>query len=142
MILFLDGQRTELSCGPLDRLVDVLRGVDAATKQGCDEGACGSCTVLLDGKAVLSCTTPAAAAEGHRVTTVAQEGDALVQRVRQHLLALGAVQCGFCAPGLLMTVASWQGQVPDDVAAAIVGHICRCHGYRGLVQAIEAARGD
>jgi carbon-monoxide dehydrogenase small subunit len=66
--------------------------------------------------------------------------DPLVQRVRQQLLAIGAVQCGFCAPGLLVTVASWRGRMPDDLRSAICGHVCRCTGYGGLIRALEAAR--
>jgi aerobic-type carbon monoxide dehydrogenase small subunit (CoxS/CutS family) len=142
MVLFLDGQRKDVDCRPLDRLVDVLRRLDPGTKEGCSEGACGACTVLLDNKAVLSCTTPAAAADGRRVTTVASVSGPLVERVRQELLAIGAVQCGFCAPGLMVTVASWQDEVPQDLEGAIAGHLCRCTGYQGLFEAIEAAAGE
>jgi carbon-monoxide dehydrogenase small subunit len=133
---------------PMKRLLDVLREDCAATgtKEGCGEGECGACTVLLDGLAVNSCLVPAIHAGGAKVTTV--EGLALKGRLsdlQQAFVDLGAAQCGMCTPGMLVTsaalLASTKGRVPSDaeVREALAGTLCRCTGYQKIVDAVRAA---
>jgi aerobic carbon-monoxide dehydrogenase small subunit len=111
------------------------------THVGCEHGVCGACTVLLDGQPVRSCLTLAVAADGREVTTV--EGLSPVRGLsplQAAFAASGALQCGFCTPGLLATIsAADTADHPDDAAIRelICGHLCRCTGYTGIVQAIR-----
>jgi len=114
------------------------------TKEGCVEGECGACTVLVDGKPVDSCILATAALEGRRVLTV--EGlsmDGKLSSLQQEFINHGAVQCGFCTPGILMTLTALLDEnpspVPSEVREALVGNICRCTGYRQIVDAVVAA---
>ncbi len=129
-------------------LLDVLREDLALTgaKEGCGEGACGSCTVLLEGKPVRSCLTLALEAEGREVTTIeglARGGE--LTPLQQAFVDYGAVQCGFCTPGMILTATAFLNENPDpkeeEVRYAISGNICRCTGYAKIVEAImEAAK--
>lgn len=117
------------------------------SKQGCDKGDCGACTVLLDGKPVLACITLAAEARGHAVDTV----ESLASGIRLHLLQEefvrhGAAQCGFCTPGVLMSAKAWMESCPpgeesprEAIKAALSGNLCRCTGYRKILDAVEEA---
>lgn len=114
------------------------------SKQGCDKGDCGACTVLLDGEPTLSCITPALEAEGRRVTTV--EGLATADGAHPLQDAFdecGAAQCGFCTPGILMSAAALLARTTEptrqEVKEALSGNLCRCTGYTKIFEAVELA---
>jgi xanthine dehydrogenase YagT iron-sulfur-binding subunit len=144
--LQLNGQPRELRVDPRASLLDALRedlSLDG-TKKGCDHGQCGACTVLLDGRRVLSCLTLAAAASEHRVTTIEGlgEGDRL-HPVQAAFLAHDAFQCGYCTPGQILSAVGLLAEgCPNDAAAIrehMSGNICRCGAYPNIVAAIQQA---
>ncbi len=117
------------------------------TKNGCNQGVCGTCTVLLDGATARACLTIAMGAGGRRVTTV--EGlrtGATGQRLQHAFVEEGAVQCGFCTPGMLMASLALLEENPEpteaEVREALVGNLCRCTGYARIVRAVLAAARD
>ena len=117
------------------------------TKVGCDRGECGSCTVVVDGKAILSCMTLATEVAGKKITTVeglASNGN--LNPLQQAFWDAGAVQCGFCTPGMLMSATALLATKPkpteDDVREALAGNLCRCTGYRKIVEGVMAASGQ
>jgi xanthine dehydrogenase YagT iron-sulfur-binding subunit len=128
-------------------LLDALRdhlGL-TGTKKGCDQGACGACTVLADGKRVLSCLTLAAQCEGRQVTTI--EGLAAGgarHPVQEAFIRHDAFQCGYCTPGQIMSAVALLtepcGQTDADVAECMSGNICRCGAYQNIVAAIQSVR--
>jgi aerobic carbon-monoxide dehydrogenase small subunit len=148
----VNGSPAEIEAPGMRRLLDVLRedlGL-TGTKEGCGEGECGACSVLLDGQAVDACLVPICQVEGRIVRTV--EGLALAARQRGDLdtlqeafLAHGAAQCGICTPGMLMAARAYldAGGGPDegDIREAIAGNLCRCTGYTKIVDAIAAVAG-
>ncbi len=144
--LTVNGDRVSLAVAPERTLVELLRydlGL-TGTKQGCDEGDCGACTVLLDGRPVLSCLALAVEADGARVDTV--EGLAAgpeLHPLQEAFVRHGATQCGFCTPGVLTSAAALLARAPspsrEDIKAAIAGNLCRCTGYTKIVDAIEDA---
>ncbi len=128
---------------PWRTLLDVLRNELrlTGTKEGCGAGNCGSCTVLLDGKAVNSCLVFAGEVEGKEVTTI--EGlavDGKLHPLQQAFIDQGAVQCGFCTPGMILSAKAFLDATPDpdehQIRRAIAGNICRCTGYDKIVRAI------
>ena len=144
--LTVNGQLHQLAVNPYRTLVEVLRedlGL-TGTKQGCGEGDCGACTVLLDGVAVNSCLVLAVQAEGRQITTI--EGlarpDAL-HPIQQAFVDHGAIQCGFCTPGVILRVKSFLDENPApseaEVRHGIAGNLCRCTGYQKIVEAVLAA---
>jgi aerobic carbon-monoxide dehydrogenase small subunit len=144
----LNGRRVDLGCRADALLCDVLREDLAltGTHVGCREGVCGSCNVLLDGDVVRSCLMLAVQAEGRDVVTV--EGLASHGRlsaVQQAVLELGAVQCGFCTSGILVTatalLADGARPTEEEVVEALSGNLCRCTGYARIVDAVLAASG-
>ena len=142
----VNGKDVTLEIEPDELLVEVLRdrlGL-TGTKVGCEEGECGACTVLLDGKAVVSCLLPAMKAQGRKVETVeglAAEGK--LHPLQQAFIDCGAVQCGYCTPGMLMSAKALLDENPspseEEIREAISGNLCRCTGYRKIVEAIKAA---
>lgn len=124
-------------------LRDELRLV--GTKDGCSHGVCGACTVILDGKTVRSCLTLAMRANRRSVTTVeGLKGNGKLHRLQQAFMTEGAVQCGFCTPGMLLTSAMLLEENPNpserEVREALIGNLCRCTGYARIVRAVLAAR--
>jgi carbon-monoxide dehydrogenase small subunit len=114
------------------------------SKNACEQGECGSCSVLLDGKLVCSCLVLAAQADGHEVVTV--EGladDGRLHRVQEAFVATGAVQCGFCTPGFVVAAADLLAQNPDpsddEIREALSGNLCRCTGYAKIFDAVRLA---
>jgi carbon-monoxide dehydrogenase small subunit len=117
------------------------------SKNACEQGECGSCSVVLDGKVVTSCLVMAADCEGSEITTVEGIGsDRELTAVQQALLDHGAVQCGFCTPGFVVTASQLFAADPnpssDDIKEALSGNICRCTGYGAIARALEALAGE
>ncbi len=146
--LKINGTWQEVETRPDRLLLELLRedlGL-TGTKKGCEKGECGACTVILNGKAVLSCLTPALKADGAEILTV--EGLALKDRLhplQQAFLEEGAVQCGYCTPGMLLSAKALLDENPDpgveEVKKAISGNLCRCTGYAKIIRAIGVAAG-
>lgn len=144
--LAINGTQKRLDVAPLTRLIDVLRehlGL-TGTKEGCGEGECGSCTVLLDGEPVNACLVPIAQCEGREVVTIEGLVNASkLSSLAQAFVERGAVQCGMCTPGMMMSAHALLARNPspneEQVREALAGNICRCTGYKGIVQAVLAA---
>lgn len=146
--LQVNGMEKSVEAWPMQRLLDVLREELQLTgvKEGCGEGECGACSVLMDGKLVNSCLVPAYQASGVRITTI--EGLAVndeLHPVQQAFIETGGTQCGFCTPGMVLAVTSLLQQNPNpseaEIRTAIAGNLCRCTGYMGIVNAaLQAAR--
>jgi aerobic-type carbon monoxide dehydrogenase small subunit (CoxS/CutS family) len=141
--LTINGEQHELYVNPKKLLVEILRdelGL-TGTKRGCNTGACGACTVLLDGAAVKSCSILAMQADGAEVTTVEglAEGAKLTP-LQRSFLDHGAFQCGFCASGMLLSATAFlrEDPAPKDIKEGIQGNICRCTGYNSILRAIKA----
>lgn len=146
--LTINGEPFETVIEPHVTLLSVLRGPLGlnGTKENCLEAECGVCTVLLDGKAVNSCILPAQMCEGRNIVTVEGLGDPEhLHPLQAAFVACGAVQCGYCIPGMILTAKSFldenPGRVPsrDEIREAISGTLCRCTGYQKIVDAIETA---
>jgi xanthine dehydrogenase molybdenum-binding subunit len=150
--LVVNGQPVEVEIGAGEMLADLLRYSLrlTGTKVGCGEAECGACTVLVDGKAVLSCSYPAYKAVGRSVTTIeglAKPGgtpdEKILHPLQEAFVKYGAVQCGFCIPGQIMTSYELLEQNPlvgeDEIRAALKDTLCRCGGYSAIIQAIQAA---
>lgn len=144
--LIVNGDVYAVQVEPRRTLLDVLRedlGL-TGTKKGCDHGDCGACTVLLDGEPVNSCLVLAVEAAGHKITTI--EGLAAAGRlhpIQEAFIAQGAVQCGYCTPGMVLTAKALLDKNPhpteEEIREAISGNLCRCTGYAKIVKAIQAA---
>jgi carbon-monoxide dehydrogenase small subunit len=150
IVLHINGQDYALEVEPDELLVDVLRDRLwlTGTKKGCGTGDCGACTVIMDGRPVTSCLVLAVAAEGRSIETIEglADGEEL-HPLQQSFIDHGAVQCGYCTPGLLMMAKYLLEQNPSptdaEIRAAIAGNLCRCTGYTKIVEAIqEAANGS
>jgi carbon-monoxide dehydrogenase small subunit len=146
LIFTLNGDETRVEVEAGELLLDVLRRrfFLTGTKKGCGEGECGACTVLLDGKPVLSCLLPAMKAQGRVVTTI--EGLGNEQRldpIQESFLEKGAVQCGFCTPGMVLSSKSLldHQSTPseEEIKQALSGHLCRCTGYVQILEAVKDA---
>ena len=131
------------------RLIDVLRGPLGltGTKEGCGAGECGACTVIVDGRSVNSCLYPAFEIEGRSVTTIEGLGPGgnTLGPIQQAFVDAGAVQCGFCTPGMIMSTKALLDARPDptdeEIRRALVGNLCRCTGYVQIVDAVKRAAG-
>ena len=149
--LEVNGVRQELAAPAHWTLLEVLRykaGL-TGTKQGCDKGDCGACTVLLDGEPVLACLTLAALCEGKRIQTIEglapahlQSGGEGSDPVQAAFERCGALQCGFCQPGVMMSARALLNENPDPARAeirdALSGNLCRCTGYTQIFEAVES----
>ncbi|MBD0329364.1 MAG: (2Fe-2S)-binding protein [Thermoleophilia bacterium] len=116
------------------------------SKNACEQGECGSCSVLLDGRLVCACLVLAVQADGHEVITVEGLGDGdQLHRVQEAFLEAGAVQCGFCTPGLVVATVDLLERVPqpsdDEIREALAGNLCRCTGYAKIFDAVRLAAG-
>ena len=123
-------------------LADYLRSQGlTGTHLGCEQGACGACTIEMDGVAVRSCLVLASQANGSSITTVEGFDDEIMQKVKNNFLKHNAFQCGFCSPGMLMTtkeiISSKKKLSRDEIRSEISGNYCRCTGYQSIVDAIE-----
>lgn len=142
MKLTLNGKSTEVDAPPAARLLDVLRDECGltGTKEGCGEGECGACSVLMDGEVVCSCLVPFAQAENAEVVTI--EGLNGTHPLQELFMNEVGAQCGICTPGMIMAALSL-GEKPtlDDVKVALAGNLCRCTGYSAIYRAIMKWRG-
>jgi carbon-monoxide dehydrogenase small subunit len=146
----VNGDPVEVDAPGMRRLLDVLRedlGL-TGTKEGCGEGECGACTVLVDGAVVDSCLVPVCQVEGSEVRTVeglAPAGGAALGPLQQAFLEAGGAQCGICTPGMLMAARAYldDGGGTDEgaIREAIAGNLCRCTGYTKIIEAIAIAAG-
>lgn len=147
--LEINGQNQSLEIEPNTLLLDLLRlkaGL-TGTKEGCGEGVCGSCTVMVDNELVRSCLTLAMQVSGKSITTIEGIGSAdSLHPLQRKFLEHGAVQCGFCAPGLIVTAKAFLETNPDpseeEVRDAMRGNFCRCTGYVKIIEAILAAAAE
>jgi carbon-monoxide dehydrogenase small subunit len=138
----LNGRRTVLEGHPMARLLDAVRQAGlTGTKEGCGEGECGACGVLLDGQLVNSCLTPLAHAEGASITTI--EGvaaDSRLHAIQESFLECGGAQCGICTPGMVLAAFELLSRTPDpsdaDVRMALAGNLCRCTGYMRIFASV------
>ena len=144
--LTVNGERREVDVWGGESLLYALReqlGLPGS-KNACEQGECGSCSVLLDGTLVCSCLVLAGQADGHEVVTVEGIGSAgSLNRVQEAFVEAGAVQCGFCTPGLVMATVDLLEQTPgptdDEIREALSGNLCRCTGYQKIFDAVKAA---
>ena len=144
----LNGEPREVAVPGMRRLLDVLREDLAltGTKEGCGEGECGACTVIVDGMVVDSCLVPVCQVDGSAIRTVEGLSEAESQALnplQQAFLEYGGAQCGICTPGMLMAAQAYLDDggpaEEEDIREAIAGNLCRCTGYTKIIDAIEAA---
>jgi carbon-monoxide dehydrogenase small subunit len=151
----LNGEPVEVAVPGMRRLLDVLREDlgSTGTKEGCGEGECGACTVILDSDPVVSCLVPICQVDGHVIRTVEGLGRSAeggggseLSALQRAFLMTGAAQCGICTPGMLLAAQAYldDGGGPDEAAIreAIAGNLCRCTGYTKIVEAIATAAAD
>ena len=141
----INGEEIEFDITPGEILLDVLRAHGyTEVKEGCKQGECGACVVLLDGKPVNSCLTLAAKTDGCQITTVAGLGSVTQPHPIQRIFVEeGAVQCGFCTPGILLSTKALLDRNPspdeEEIKRALDGHLCRCTGYVKILKAVKRA---
>lgn len=142
----LNGKEYQMEISPTMRLVDLLRdelGL-TGTKEGCGEGECGSCTVIMNGKAVNSCLVLAPQIRGQEILTIeALDKDGQLDKLQESFILNSAVQCGYCTPGMLMSAKALlminQNPTEEEIKTSIAGNLCRCTGYNKIVTAIKEA---
>lgn len=142
----INGEKVSRETDPCKRLLDFLREDMELTgvKEGCSEGECGACTVLLDGKAVTSCTVFAGQVAGREIITIeGLEKDGELDILQKTFIENGAIQCGFCTPGMILSCKALLMEYPrptdEQIKRAIEGNLCRCTGYEKIKLAVEAA---
>jgi carbon-monoxide dehydrogenase small subunit len=148
IVVTINGERREADVWAGESLLNALRdgfGLPGS-KNACEQGECGSCSVLLDGELVCSCLVLAAQAHGHEVVTVEGLGrDGELHRVQRAYVEAGAVQCGFCTPGLVVATVDLLERIPepsdDEIREALSGNLCRCTGYAKIFEAVRLAAG-
>jgi aerobic-type carbon monoxide dehydrogenase small subunit (CoxS/CutS family) len=145
LTLNVNGRRRDVDVPPGQTLMTTLRGLGVVSvKDGCAHGDCGSCAVLLDGRAVTSCLLLTPQAEGHAIMTAEGLSDhGHLHPLQQALLDTGGVQCGFCTPGVLMAALDLLARTPAptdaEIRLALAGSLCRCTGYGKIVEAVDEA---
>ena len=145
----VNGEAVAVETHPMARLLDVLRQDLrlTGTKEGCGEGECGACSVLLDGRLVNSCLVPALHADGAEIRTIEglAGGDDRLHAVQEAFLSHGGAQCGICTPGMILAATSLLATNPHptqrDMRQALSGNLCRCTGYMRIFEAVVAAMG-
>ena len=143
LTITVNGHEERIEVEPLEKLMDTLRNRLhlRGTKEGCREGECGACTVLVDGMPVNSCIYAAMQAQGRRIETIEGLDDALTRAVQDAIVACGGVQCGYCTPGFVAMITALLRRYPDAdealVREALGGNICRCTGYAGIAEAVQ-----
>jgi carbon-monoxide dehydrogenase small subunit len=144
--LRVNGRTFDEPISPHHTLLDVLRDVYrlTGTKECCAEGECGACTVLVDGKAVCSCLVLAVEVEGQEITTIEGLGaDGQLDPIQEAFIATGAVQCGFCIPGMIMSARQLLSTNPnptrEEIQEGLSGNLCRCGGYSRIIDAVMRA---
>jgi carbon-monoxide dehydrogenase small subunit len=141
----VNGRKHELSTSPMKRLLDMLREDlhMTGTKEGCGEGECGACTVILDGQLAVSCLVPACQVQGKNVTTIEgiAESSAL-HPIQKSFHENGGSQCGMCTPGMILSALYYLNHPAEaeDIREALAGNQCRCTGYTRIFKSIEAVR--
>ncbi len=142
----LNGKKTQVDCASDRRVVDILRedfGL-TGTKEGCGSGECGACTILVDDQNRLSCLMLAAQLEGRTITTIeGLAGESQPHPIQEAFAKNGAVQCGYCTPGMVLAASALLRRNPDptreQIREALSGNLCRCTGYQKIVDAVESA---
>ena len=143
--LTVNGDLHTVAIDPTETLLHVLReklGL-TGTKEGCGEGDCGACTILVDGKSVNSCIYPAIQADGCRILTVeGVEKDPKLAAIQKAFVDHGAVQCGFCSPGMIMSTCALLDENPtpseEEIRRGLSGNLCRCTGYQAMIDAVKS----
>ena len=141
---FLNEKQVQLETKPNRRLLDILREDFklTGTKEGCSIGECGACTVIMNGRAVNSCLVLAGQVNGAKIITIEHLADnGKLNSLQQNFLEAGAVQCGYCTPGMLMSATALLLENPhpneEEIKEAIAGNLCRCTGYKQIIQAVQ-----
>ena len=146
MKFFINGKEYVEEVDPMMRLLDLLRDklYLTGTKEGCGEGECGACTVIMDNKAVNACLVLAGQAQEREIITI--EGvleDKELSRIQQAFVECGAVQCGFCTPGMILSAKALLDEKPhpteEEIRVAMSGNLCRCTGYVKIIEAVQMA---
>ena len=145
----INGKKTTVDVDPMKRLIDVIRddlGL-IGTKEGCSKGECGACSVIIDGELVTSCIYPVSQVEGKKIVTI--EGIGTPEKlhpIQKSFIKAGAVQCGFCTPGMILAAKALLDKNPDpceaEIREALSGNLCRCTGYTKIRDAVKQMRPD
>jgi aerobic carbon-monoxide dehydrogenase small subunit len=138
----LNGSPVDVDAHPMKRLLDVLREECelTGTKEGCGEGECGACTVLVNGVSVVSCLVPFAQVQDASVKTIEGLGDS--SALQHHFMNEAGAQCGICTPGMIVVASTLPPDASlDEIRVALAGNLCRCTGYEAIYRAIQKANG-